>query len=232
MDLTKFIPISVLGASLLGSVHCASMCGGLALSRSGTWKDQMLYHIGRLSGYVVLGAIAGEIGRRVFLTSVSVWVSWISSLLMGFLFIALATRVWRGRSPHFKIIPNQWLIVLNRGRGSYCIGLLTAALPCGWLQSFVLSAVATQSSIQGGFLLFSFWLGTLPALGALPVLIRKVFSPFALHSPRLAALLLLSAGFFGLGVRVLHAPFQISQHERTPDSQAASPVMHSCGHTF
>lgn len=214
LDLTKTIPFAVFGASLLGSTHCIAMCGGLALSRSQTAKDQCLYHLGRLSGYVSLGALAGEFGQRVFSPSMTAAMAWISSALMGFLFLALAIRTWSGKAPHFSIMPTAWFVRLGRKRGSYGTGLLTAALPCGWLQTFVLSAIATQSAWQGAAVLFAFWLGTLPALAGVPILTKRLLGPFALRTPRLAAILLLFAGLLSFGIRVVHLP----------------GGLHSCGH--
>lgn len=223
LDLTKIIPLAVLGASILGSTHCIAMCGGLALSRSQTKADLFLYHSGRLVGYVTLGALAGAVGSRIFSPSVAVWMSWVASVLMGAVFFALAYRTWNGKTPHFSILPPSWFARLYRGRGAFGTGLLTAALPCGWLQSFVLSAVATQSALHGGFLLLFFWLGTLPALAALPVLTKKLLVPIAARTPRVAAIFLVIAGIASLGVRAYHAPFVV-----TPESEAGHSE--SCGH--
>lgn len=223
LDLTKVIPLAVIGASFLGSTHCIAMCGGLALSRSQTRSDLFLYHSGRLTGYVALGAAAGALGSKIFSPSVAVWMSWVASLFMGAVFFALAVRTWRGKTPHLSILPASWFTRLYRGRGAFGTGLLTAALPCGWLQSFVLSAVGTQSALHGGVLLFSFWLGTLPALAALPALTKKILAPIAIRTPRIAAVFLVVAGLASLGVRVYHAPFVV-----VPEESADS--VDSCGH--
>src|SRR6476469_4611213 len=59
--------LSVLGASLLGSVHCAAMCGGFVCLYSGTGPARhtgaaphAAYNAGRLVSYLVLGAVAGS----------------------------------------------------------------------------------------------------------------------------------------------------------------------------
>ena len=64
-----YIPIFV--ASLLGSLHCASMCGPFAAfalmrdARRGAWLIQALYHGGRLLAYATLGAVAGAFGATL-----------------------------------------------------------------------------------------------------------------------------------------------------------------------
>ena len=60
--------LSVLGASLLGSPHCAAMCGGFVCFFSGqggrrpTALTHAAYHAGRLVAYALLGAAAGMAG--------------------------------------------------------------------------------------------------------------------------------------------------------------------------
>src|SRR6266700_1728996 len=65
--------IAIFAASVLGSFHCAGMCGAfLALASgdaSGGWRKHMrlqgAYHVGRLISYLALGAAAGSVGRLI-----------------------------------------------------------------------------------------------------------------------------------------------------------------------
>jgi sulfite exporter TauE/SafE len=87
MNATSVIPLiaATFLASLLGSLHCAGMCGGfmafalspspsgegrsgvakLKHSRANPFTIQGAYHLGRLVTYCVLGAIAGSVGAAV-----------------------------------------------------------------------------------------------------------------------------------------------------------------------
>ncbi len=63
---------AVFVASLLGSLHCAGMCGPLALlavqpagAAHRRWKPHLAYHGGRLLAYAALGAACGAIGLAV-----------------------------------------------------------------------------------------------------------------------------------------------------------------------
>ncbi len=67
------LALGVFGASLLGSVHCAAMCGGFAAFCGGDAEraghggasrltGQLGYHGGRLVAYATLGAVAGALG--------------------------------------------------------------------------------------------------------------------------------------------------------------------------
>ena len=61
-------------AGLLGGVHCAAMCGGIAtgfsaMSPQGGWQQAVQVNLGRVGGYVLAGAIVGGFGAgllRVF----------------------------------------------------------------------------------------------------------------------------------------------------------------------
>jgi sulfite exporter TauE/SafE len=62
--------LTILGTSLLGSVHCAAMCGGFVCLYSGSGPARhtgaaphVAYNAGRLVSYLLLGAIAGSVGR-------------------------------------------------------------------------------------------------------------------------------------------------------------------------
>ena len=65
---------TVLVMSLLGSLHCAGMCGGLMFFALGSDQDrtkkarvrlQSAYHGGRLVTYTILGVIAGALGQAI-----------------------------------------------------------------------------------------------------------------------------------------------------------------------
>ena len=58
---------------LLGSLHCAAMCGPLMLAIPGAdgqgrfITDRILYQLGRITTYAALGVIAGLAGKSLLL---------------------------------------------------------------------------------------------------------------------------------------------------------------------
>ena len=64
---------TVFMASLAGSLHCAGMCGGFVAFYSGTepgrrgrrYLAHLTYNGGRLTSYLILGALAGLLGAAV-----------------------------------------------------------------------------------------------------------------------------------------------------------------------
>lgn len=68
--MSALVPVVV--ASLVGSLHCVGMCGGIVSFYSGSeprvsrgaggWTLHATYHLARLTAYAVLGAGAGQLG--------------------------------------------------------------------------------------------------------------------------------------------------------------------------
>ncbi len=209
------IPGAVFTASVLGSLHCASMCGPLVLAVASDKRAAVLYHFGRLLGYTTLGALFGFMGNRLLGTSTFRILPILSTLTMGTLFVSMGIAQLRSRSVHLRLpawLNNAYTLALRRAAeprhgisGAFVVGLLSVFLPCGWLYSFLLSAAATQNFLLGGALLVAFWAGTLPALLLGPIAFQKLIRPTRNMAPRLAGILLIFAGVITLGFRAYPA---------------------------
>lgn len=201
------------------------MCGGLMISVARNPKTLALYHLGRLMGYSVLGALAGFLGQQVFQSLSISYLPEITTALLALSFIYMGVRVWKGQSIHLFQLPPSLLKKLHRlgGHGPFAVGVLSAVLPCGWLHVFVLGAVSLQNPLQGGLYLFLFWLGTLPALSAASFAASRALRPLSQVTPKLSGILLISLGIFSLGLKVL--PLSGQQHCHTPSAETShSPV--------
>lgn len=217
VNTSSWIPAAVLLASLLGSGHCVAMCGGLVVASTHDRRSWVSYHLGRLGGYLLLGAIAGWLGGQMlgnpqFTMRMNV-LSWVTSFLIAGMFLIIAVRVWKGMPTHFTIIPQRFLSMsFGKAQGRpMVLGLLTAFLPCGWLHVFVLGAVTSTSAVAGAGFLFAFWLGTLPALGVARWLSERLFRSITRRFPKMAALILVVAGVLSLGMKMAPSFFISSQ---------------------
>src|SRR5215213_7111937 len=135
-------PAAAFIAGLITSLHCAGMCGPLACSlmpvrgdRADVRTVSTVYHLSRLSGYAVLGAIAGGLGRAPL-----AWVSqsalrWLPWILVLF-FVALALR-WDRYLPKITALGRlTWTLqsaLRRRSRieAAAALGFATPLLPCG-----------------------------------------------------------------------------------------------------
>jgi hypothetical protein len=201
---------SVLAASLVGSPHCAGMCGGFAwLAAPGPaprLRPTVWYHGSRLAGYVVLGAIAGllgagldRLGALAGLGRVAAVLAGAVMLIWGVSTVLLAAGV---RLPRLLRIPSggPWSALLGRVKDwpgdarAAALGLFTALLPCGWLYVFVAMAAATGGPLTGAGLMLVFWAGTLPAFALLGVLMQRAAGPLRRHLPLVTGAALIVVG--------------------------------------
>lgn len=199
---------AALAASLIGSLHCAAMCGGFAALCGGADRRPLsiaAYNFGRLASYLTLGALAGLLAGRF--EAVATALTGIQHLAAVALIAVIALVAWRTlrpapvriedpRGPLARLRAPLARLLRRRGPGpALAVGLLTAALPCGWLWGFVAVAGATTDPLAGALVMAAFWLGTVPALTLVGALARLLGARARRYSRPLTALaLLLAAG--------------------------------------
>lgn len=153
---------------LLTSVHCVSMCGGLNLSQSmkgetcNPIRGSILYNLGRLSGYTLIGGILGLIGEKA---AVSLQLRGVIGLVAGCFMLLMGINMMGGISLHLHIKLPKILthgVSVFKKHGSYAVGIVNGLMPCGPLQSMQLYAVASGGFWAGAASMFFFCLGTIP----------------------------------------------------------------------
>ena len=172
----------------LGSIHCAAMCGPLALTgacKNGALvpRDAAGYFLGRLAAYTFGGAMFGALGHSVH-EAVLRFQNVALLLIAGVCFAYGAVLVRRSRrraEPGLVTLPRGPSrrrsgvlafaagLVPRRGLG---LGLATGVLPCGLLMGGWMLAVSTGNPLEGAGVMLTFSLATLPGLAA-PLLARN-----------------------------------------------------------
>ncbi len=214
----------ILAASLLGSVHCAAMCGGFVCLYAGSaqpnavsLRSHALYNVGRLVSYLLLGALAGALGSGVTQIGAFAGIGRAATIVAGVLMIAWAISMiaaQQGLRVGFRTtaVPLWWQQGI--GRLLHAIreqpmpvraaltGLGTTLLPCGWLYVFVASAGGTGSVRNGMLVMAVFWLGTVPALLAVGIGAQRIFGPFRRKLPTLGAVTVLVMGVLSVTGRL------------------------------
>jgi uncharacterized protein len=170
---------SVGTALLVGLVASVSTClavvGGLVLSLGATGaqqgtgvRPQILFHVGRIVGFFVLGGLLGIIGSLVRIGVYgSTILSVVVSIIMLFLGVQLITNTSRVRVPTLSrsVYDNVMVRIQGvSGWGSAAIGVATFFLPCGFTQSMQVLALSSGSVVQGALIMSMFALGTFPVL--------------------------------------------------------------------
>ena len=233
---------TVLASSLLGSAHCAGMCGGLALVAGGppgasSRVRQVGYHAGRLVSYTVVGVVAGLVGQVVDDAGVLVGVQRVAAVLAGSLiavFGAVAVaRAFGARIPAASV-PRGFVVLAQRVHARTLrlppawrgvpLGLATPLLPCGWLYAFAAIAAASAAPLTGALVMAAFWLGTVPALVVAAGGARLVFARLGRAAPVVAGLAMMAVGVHAAVSRGSLAEVAMSEVRAVRASGVAAPT--------
>lgn len=205
---------AVFGASLLGSLHCAGMCGGFVTfyagaDRSRGWMKSLshvAYNGGRLLTYTMLGVMAGIMGRVLDLAGEAAGFQRTAAIVAGALMILWGLIMLlqvRGMKldAHVPAFAQRFVSAALGQLGArppvvkaLALGLLSTFLPCGWLYAFAITAAGTGDPIIGALVMAAFWLGTLPIMLSLGLGIQALAGPLRRHLPTLSALILIVIG--------------------------------------
>lgn len=242
MSLAWLMPM--IGAGLLGSVHCIGMCGGLvAVSTQGATSArqrlvaQLGYQAARLASYLTLGVSAGLLGRALDLAGRAAGLSKAAAIVSG-----LTMMVWglwamleaggvklARRLPAIDVLPagaRLWLARAQRqsplGR-AVLLGGASALLPCGFLYSFALAAAGTGSPWGGALVMGSLWLGNLPALLGFGIAIGGALSRLRRHIPLFSAAAVFALGLFTLNSRINLPAFAAESVARASEPTSVAP---------
>ena len=213
---------AVLAASLLGSPHCAGMCGGFVCFYSGSEAGgrrvipHLAYNGGRLASYLALGLIAGAIGARLDRMGATVGVGRAAAIVAGVAMIlwggaallrALGVRLpLAGRFPALRAPFARALRAVHAqppAVRALVVGLVTTLLPCGWLYAFVATAAGTGSAAGGVLVMAAFWAGTLPVMAGLGIAAQGLFGTLGRRLPVVTASALVVIGLLTVAGRFL-----------------------------
>ncbi len=238
---------AVFVASLLGSLHCAGMCGGFLAFAVGAgtnqpvnrWRLQAAYHLGRLTTYTILGAAAGALGAAIDLGASAVGLQRAAAALAGAMMIAFGgVSILRLSGVHVPKLPLPGFLRKTVERGhrlafrlspthrALAVGLLTTLLPCGWLYAFAITAAGTADPMWGGATMAVFWLGTLPVMVSLGAGVQAAAGALGRRLPVVTCTVLMVVGLFTLTERMIEPPQLAQLHNavHTDDQSAIERV--------
>ena len=213
--------LSAFVVGLLGGVHCVGMCGGIvgALTfglpeqqrgrLASMMPYQLAYNFGRISSYVIAGAIMGGLGlllarlmpiyyaQRILLLFAGLFMVLLGFYLAGWwMFLNRVERaggaLWRRIEPL-----GRKLLPVKTTMQALGVGLVWGWLPCGLVYSMLVNAVASGGALEGAGLMLAFAIGTLPNLlimGALAGAAARLAHSVALR--RVAGVMVMLFGLY------------------------------------
>ena len=175
--------LAALTTGLMGSGHCAVMCGPLAcvsLDRDPSQRARraQAWQGGRLLAYASLGAMLGTFGHGVGRALASTAGAVLPWLMVAGL-VLMACEVGR-RVPRLPGLARISRALFGIGEkitpiaGAAVRGAATALLPCGLLYGAFIMAVGAGTTVGGALTMTAFALGGVPALAVVQAQSRRL----------------------------------------------------------
>lgn len=220
---TGFIAVFLIG--LLGGVHCVGMCGGIVSALSmqpgapavrapgaaSALPLHLAYNFGRISSYVMAGALVGAIGSFSLLLNDMLPVQMALYIAANLMMIALGLYLTGltqslafterlGQALWKRIQPfTRRFLPARSVAQAYPLGLLWGWLPCGMVYGVLTAALLSGSAARGAATMLAFGLGTLPNLLLAGMLLQRLRSIVQARYVRLGSgLLVIAFGVWGL----------------------------------
>jgi sulfite exporter TauE/SafE len=214
------IYILMLTSGFLGSFgHCLGMCGPVVSSCSVAIKNKrlfphLLYNLGRVSTYSLLGGIVGMTGSALGTAGHFYGVQKYIMLFAGISIILLGAGL-AGWLPIIKYIENRGTLLANlvsrlkkitsgnmNTASFYSAGVLMGFIPCGLVYTALLTAAGAGMGagnhfagfLNGTLIMFLFGIGTMPAMLLLGKIINTITIKMRATLYRLSAIVMIMMG--------------------------------------
>ncbi len=180
--MTFYLSAFILG--LFGSLHCAGMCGPIAmmLPANKTFLrkaniSRLLYNSGRAVAYMLIGLVFGLLGSAISISGYQKQLSILSGIIILLIIFFTAAQKFQNRFSAFIARMTMPVRILMKNlfaqqspSAHLGIGLVNGFLPCGLVYLAAAGSV-TAGSIGGSILYMALF-----ALGTFPVMLAMSFS--------------------------------------------------------
>ncbi len=180
--------VTAIMVGFLGGAHCLGMCGGVVGSltfsltpslQTHAWRMlpyQLAYNGGRITSYMVVGALFGLLGASLGSIAAFLPVQQGLQIVAGVFMIALGLYLggwWfglvmvekAGQGLWKKLVPyTQRAQTVTTLPQAWLYGFIWGWLPCGLVYSMLIMAMSSGGALDGALIMLFFGLGTLPGL--------------------------------------------------------------------
>ena len=220
------ILISAFILGIMGSFHCAGMCGPIAIalplhgnSMGGKIFGGSLYNLGRTITYGIMGVLFGMLGQGLALIGFQQKISVImgSLMIISILFPALFRNQYSLEKSWISLVGKLKSTIgkmfsIRSYQSLFFIGMLNGLLPCGLVYMAIAGAIGTGSAALGTVYMLLFGLGTIPMLLAITLAGNLLSLTFRRRINQLIPVLVVLVGIFfilrglSLGIPFLSPP--------------------------
>ena len=179
--------ITIVSIAFIGSFgHCIGMCGGIVMAYSAKMINpsaskisqsgaHLLYSLGRVSTYTLLGAFFGYLGGVITYSKMANGVL----LVVAGIFMLLAGLSLLGKLKFLTLIEHSFsssklykktfhkILNSKSNLSFYALGVLNGFLPCGFVYFFAITAASSADPLYGALVMFIFGVSTIPAMFSL-----------------------------------------------------------------
>src|SRR5687768_17226209 len=201
-----------------GSLHCMGMCSPLAMSvtnlSSNVILSRIVYNLGRIATYGILGVIVASVGLGFPLTKYQN----LLSILLGISLLVIGSAgVTIIRVPFLTNVLGSFSLLLKRLFSKFLqrknhlstltLGSLNGVLPCG-LSFLALTYCITLAGPADGFIfMIAFGLGTLPVMLGFTSVFHWMVSRLNVQVKSITTSMLILSGLLLIGrVFFVHVP--------------------------
>ena len=223
---------ALFAVGLATSLHCVAMCGGINLAQSAasaqhgtkTWWANLLYNLGRLVSYTLIGGLVGALGMALSVTNAA---KAVVQVFAAAFMLLMALNLMGGFSWLRRLTPHGPERLINRlfgrfaGQSSFVVGLANGLMPCGPLQAMQLCALSAGSWWRGALDMGCFCLGTIPLMLGVGLASGKLNRRFAGPMRYASAALVLTMGVSALANGLALAGVGVSMPKPTGEDGVA-----------
>jgi len=227
---------------LVGSAHCAGMCGPIALAlplRSENWITRvsggLIYNTGRIFTYMLLGAIFGMLGKGLHMAGFQLWASvGIGVLMIVTVVIPLIFKKMPSLTNTFESYSSRLLtgfrnlFRIGDSKSLFGIGLLNGILHCGLVYVAIAGAINSGDVLLGIIYMFLFGAGTIPVMLAVSMAGTMISLKIRVFVNKLSPYVIIL-----LGVLFILRGLSLGIPYISPEAQALTPIIekaHKCCH--
>lgn len=234
---------------LMGSLHCAGMCGPIALSlpiQGNSLSKKViggsLYNTGRVLMYGIMGLLFGLIGQGFVFIGFQQWISIVIgiSMIASVIIPALFHTIHISFASSFSNLVRshiQSFFTMRTKTGIFMLGAVNALLPCGFVYLAIAGSIGTGNAIIGMFFMILFGIGTLPMMLTISIAGNLMSTKIRMTIQKKIPILVIIIGIFfilrglSLGIPFLSPPIEkMNPQIQMENTSTTQGIQQSCCH--